>query len=224
MPIRRVPLRAREIYHVYNRGIDRRTVFKTKVDYFRMMESLWFYLQKAPPFSLSSFHKLRFEDQLWWQKEIQKSRRYVSILAYCLMPNHFHLLLQPLTDESGSWYMSQIENSYTRYFNTKNERKGQLFENQFKAVRVTSNEQLLHVSRYIHLNPVTASIVKVDQLDNYQYSSWMEYMDFVVDRPLIESTMVLGQFASAKDYRIFVEDRANYQRELKNISHLIWEE
>ena len=77
----------------------------------------------------------------------------VTFVSYVLMPNHFHLLVQQLTDDGISRLMKLLSDSYTRYFNTKNERVGPLLQGQFKAVRVESDEQLLHLSPYIHLNP-----------------------------------------------------------------------
>ena len=76
----------------------------------------------------------------------------MEIICYCLMPNHLHLLLRQLMDGGISKFMSNFANSYTRYFNTKSKRKGPVFEGKFKAKRIETDEQLLHLSRHIHLN------------------------------------------------------------------------
>ena len=106
--------------------------------------------------------------------DFERDITIVDIGAYCLMPNHFHILLQQLQDNGISTFVRKLLNSYTRYFNTKNERIGPLFQGQFKAVRVESDEQLLHLTRYIHLNPLVGYVVK--DLRNFEWSSYLDYI------------------------------------------------
>lgn len=149
------------------------------------------------------------------------ARPLVSIIGFCLMPNHFHLLLRQETDGAISKYLSNFQNSYTRYFNISNERDGSLFMDQFKAVRIESEAQLVHVSRYIHLNPHTAFLTKTEkELELYPWSSFREYLNGGV---IVESEIVLGLFAGRESYRKFVFDNADYQRKLKMIEHLAFE-
>ncbi len=144
----------------------------------------------------------------------------VELLEYCLMPNHFHLLLKQNTDNGISKLMGDFTNSYARYFNIRNNRKGPLFESKFKSIRVESNEQLLHLSRYIHLNPYSSCLVKnVQEIETYPYSSLSEYLSPSNDR-YCQKEIVLDQFKKIVDYKIFVLNQADYQRKLQEIKYL----
>lgn len=152
--------------------------------------------------------------------QLEKSREnLVDLISYCFMPNHFHLLLKQLVDNGISHYLSKFANSYTRYFNTKNERSGPIFQGKFKAVLITSNEQLLHVSRYIHLNPYSSGIVKtIEDLKNYPYSSLTK-----LSTSKVESKLILDQFKNTDTYREFVFNNADYQKSLQQIKQQLIE-
>ena len=135
------------------------------------------------------------------------------------MPNHFHLLLKQLVDNGISQYLSNFTNSYTRYFNTKYERSGPIFQGKFKAVHVENNEQLLHVSRYIHLNPYSSSIVSsIEQLKAYPHSSLTK-----LSTSKVESSLITDQFKNIDEYYKFVIDNADYQKQLQTIKKLTLE-
>ncbi len=152
----------------------------------------------------------------------KENNKLVDILAYCLMPNHFHFLLRQLTDKGISKYLGNLQNSYTRYSNTRNERDGSLFLDQFKAKLITTDEQLIHVSRYIHLNPYTSYVVgNFNNLLQYQWSSLSEYLE---SKPNIcELETIMSYFKTPKAYQKFLEDQADYQRQLHIIQHLALE-
>jgi len=135
------------------------------------------------------------------------------------MPTHLHLVLKQLTEHGISEFMSLILNSYTRYFNTRHHRKGPLWEGRFKDVRVKTDEQLLHLTRYIHLNPVTAYMV--GRPEEWGDSSYGEYISGVKD-PICEFKGLLN--IDPVRYKTFVEDRADYQRRLGDIKRLLLEE
>lgn len=144
-------------------------------------------------------------------------------MCYSLMPNHFHFLLRQEINGGISKFLSQFLNSYTRYFNTKNDRVGQLFLDTFKNVLVEREEQLLHLSRYIHLNPFSSSIINsLEDLYKYEWSSLGEYIGRSEDS-ICEKEMILSSFRTKESYKKFVSDRADYQRELKQIENLIIE-
>jgi putative transposase len=221
MPGRIVPLVTGEIYHVFNRGIDRRLTFNHKYEYERAIRTISFYRFCQTALKLSRFLSLSFKRQQEFLKTLGAARPLVSVICYCLMPNHFHLLLRQETDGAISRYLSNFQNSYTRYFNVSNERDGPLFMDQFKAVRIESEAQLVHVSRYIHLNPHTAFLTKTEkELELYPWSSFREYIS---GGAIVESEIVLGLFAGSDSYRQFVFDNADYQRKLKMIEHLAFE-
>lgn len=148
----------------------------------------------------------------------------LDILAYCIMPNHFHLLLQPFTKDAISDFLRNTQNSYSKYFNTKYKRTGSLFQFMFKAVRIETDEQLLHVSRYIHLNPITSYLLEVNMLGQYPWSSFKDYVSTrSEDISFVNPKLVLNYFKSQNDYKQFVFDQVDYQRQLERIKHLILE-
>jgi putative transposase len=135
----------------------------------------------------------------------------VDVIAYCIMPNHIHLLLNQ-TQESGlSVFMSNMLNSYTRYFNVKHDRKGPLWESRPKKTLIDSDEQLLHVTRYIHLNPVTAYMA--DRPQDWVPSSYSEYVSCIKDQDRICKFRGLISM-DRQAYRAFVEEGVKYQREM----------
>lgn len=212
---RKTPLVNNQIYHVFNRGIDKRTTFVDQGDYGRFYQCLKFYQYSEPPLNLSRFLIIGDEKRKDYLEE-SWGDKCVTIYAYCLMPNHFHLILRQDIDNGISWFIGQVLNSYTRYFNTKNKRVGQLFLESFKNVLVDGEEQFLHLSRYIHLNPYTSKFVKTfDELDKYEWSSYQEYLGKSDDNICNTSDILFHFGNNSEAYKKFILDRAEYQRELK---------
>lgn len=137
------------------------------------------------------------------------------------MPNHFHFLLKQLTDKGISKFMAKITNAFSHYFNTRHDRTGHLFQGNFGAVRIEDDEQFMHVSRYIHLNPVTSYLIAIESLVSYEYSSYPDYLS----KPsgFTNTKDILSYFKNPQGYRKFVEDQADYARKLDNIKHLALE-
>lgn len=220
--LRKVPLVSGEIYHIYNRGVDKRKTFLDVGEYLRFYQLAKFYQHSDPPVRFSYF--IRFTP-----KTVEKlmnenwGENLVSILGYCFMPNHFHFILRQEADGGISRFISNLINSYTRYFNIKNDRVGPLFLEDFQNVLVSNEQQFLHLTRYIHLNPYSASlVVNLKDLENYEWSSYKEYLgrsdDYVCDRVIVEAS-----FKNKENYKSFVNDRSDYQRNLKNMEYL-WED
>ena len=170
----------------------------------------------------SYFVKLDNELREIKEKEIQISKYFkVSILAYSLMPNHFHILLKQTYEKGVIRFVADILNSLTRYFNSANQRKGPVFIPQFKSRMIVSREQLIHVSRYIHLNPYSGGIVKsFAELEKYKYSSLREYL--FDEKGVCDKDVIFGNFVHGiKQYRGFVWDNADYQKSLEYLKHLV---
>ena len=222
VPYRTVPFVSNQVYHVFNRSIARLPIFIEKNDYQRVLDLVNYYRFSKPPLRFSHYKRLSKEQKIEFEKlHMVNNKSVLNILAYCIMPNHFHFLLRPKKDNAISDFMRNIQNGYSKYFNTKTERTGSLFQFMFKAVRMETDQQLLHVSRYIHLNPVTSYMREVKDLDAYEWSS---FKDYVFDtNSFIDKEMVLGGFKSRDDYKQFVFDQAEYQRELGRIKHLVLE-
>lgn len=196
-----------QIYHVINRGVEEKDIFLDRRDYSRFFDSFLYYQKCNPPVRYS-FRKLVD------QKRFLKLENLVEIICYCLMPSHFHFLLKQVKDNGISSFISKLTNSYTRYFNTRHQRKGHLFQGPFKAIRIGNDAQLIHVSRYIHLNPTTGFLV--EDLKDYPYSSYLEYLGIEKEETCLKD-LILDQFSSIKDYEKFVLDQKDYARKLKMI-------
>ncbi|MEK7559211.1 MAG: transposase [Patescibacteria group bacterium] len=225
MPYRKTLLVQDQIYHVFNRGVAGLPIFASVKDYSRFLELVDYYRFINTPFSFSHLKKKLEEKRKKILSDLkEKDETQAEILAYCLMNNHFHFLLKQLTKSGISSFMANLQNGYAKYFNIKTRRAGPLFQSIFKSVRIETDEQLLHVSRYIHLNPSTGYLVDANNLHTYKWSSLSEYLGEVTNNlSFISKDMILGLIGGADKYRQFVFDQAQYQRKLGLIKHLIIE-
>lgn len=209
------------LYHVFNRGIERRPVFQNTREFQRALELINFYNHKDIPIRYSQFLQLPLEIREGVFKRLSEGERLIDILAFCLMPNHFHFLFRQKIDNGISTFISNFTNSYTKYFNTKYERIGPLFEGVFKAVFVETDDQLIHLSRYIHLNPVVSSIIKDDQLLDYRWSSYPDYISLSKDNTLnLDKGTILSFFKTPRQYEEFTLNQVDYGKQLEKIKHL----
>jgi len=212
-----------EVYHVWNRGVERRPTFITKSEYLRALTTLDFYRFQNPSLRLSKALLLQKEEREKFFLNLRtEGKKLVEVISYCFMPNHFHFLLKQKIKNGVPRFVSNFTNSYTRYFNTKEERIGPLFQGIFKAVHIENERQLIHVSRYIHLNPVVSFVIKEKDLDTYPWSSLPEFLG-TEKRGICDSEIVLGLFPSKEKYRQFVHDQIDYAKKLEMVKHLILE-
>ncbi len=214
-----------EIYHIFNKSISDFKIFNGENDFLRIKNILRYYQIPGVPFSFCHFMQMEDVKENGFIKHFtsisDKKEKLVQIIAYCIMPTHLHLILKQLKDDGISIFIGNVLNSYTRYFNIKHERKGPLWEGKFKNILVERDEQLLHLTRYVHLNPVTAYLV--DRPEDWPHSSYLEYLSKVDD---------VGKICSYGDildidtvlYKQFVEDNISYQRELAKIKDYIFTE
>lgn len=223
MPVRTTPLVAGEIYHVLNRGNAAIPIFRNQCDYWRFIDTFLYYRYKNVSFRFSDFRNLKKDIRLDLWDKIQGGPKRVEVIAFCLMPNHFHFLLKQIGDEGVCDFLRQFSGSYSHYFNLKHKRKGSLFEGRFKSIRVETESQLLHLSRYIHLNPYSSFVVKdTEQLLVYPYSSLPEYLS-ASDEETFCKEIILSHFPRKDGYKTFVLDRAGYQESLEEIKHQLLE-
>lgn len=222
MPQRLEPFVDGSIYHVFNRTIDGRNIFKDQSLCLLFSKLLAYYRSAKAKISFSKLKTLE-KDRLEGIKRDIKYKKYfrVNILAYCLMPTHFHLLVKQKIENGLQRFVANTVNSLTRYFNLKNKRKGPLFLPKFKSVRIQTDEQLIHVSRYIHLNPYSSEVVnKKEDLINFSWSSLGEYLSST-QQNLIDTTHILSLFGNDKDkYKQFVCSNAEYQKTLEQVKYL----
>lgn len=221
--LRKTILATDQIYHIYNRGVEKRQIFLNQRNYNRFIELTNYYRFTNCPVKFSQFKVLSREarENLLDKLENQ-SDELVEILAFCLMPNHIHFLCKQLKDNGISKFMSKICNGYSHYFNILHQRVGPLFQGNFKAVRIETDEQLIHTSRYIHLNPVASYLIEFDHLEDYDFSSYPEYTGKKTG--FCNTEEILAYFKTLQDYKNFVGDQVDYARKLENIKHLIFED
>ncbi len=188
-----------EIYHVFNKSIANFGIFNDLNNGQRFLNVTEYYNNRLITKSFSQFvFKKEFEYQnIIYPKEFL----HVKFLSYCIMPDHYHFLLKILKNNSLSKLINDIENSFTRYFNIKFDRKGPLWQSAFKSVEIRSNEQLLHVSRYIHLNPTTNNLV--NKPEDWIFSS---YKDFIFDEKVLKTYIKEISIDDSKSYKRFVEN------------------
>ncbi len=141
---------------------------------------IYYYINENTTLSFSKFSQLSVIERTNKLIEMATAKNfYIDLIAYCLLPNHFHLVVRQIKEKGIQLVVGNLINSYTKAFNLKHQRKsGPLYQGRFRAVRIETEEKLLHVVRYIHLNPYTNYLVKdLDDLKNYQYSSLPIYLD-----------------------------------------------
>lgn len=224
MAQRKDPLVVGEYYHIFNKSIAGFRIFNSPVNCERFIHTLRYYQWADVDLRFSKFLELMNVKNNGFEQSFStmsnQSDKLVEIMAYCLMPTHVHLILKQLKDNGISEFMGDLQNSYSRYFNTKYNRTGPLWVGRFKNVLVDSDAYLIHLTCYLHLNPVSAGLVK--QPEQWPYSSYHEYCTHTApDQKICEygSAFEITQ----SDYRHFVEDRISYQRELELIKHLVLE-
>ena len=208
MPSRIIPFVDGEYYHIFNRGVAKMQIFNNFFDYDRFIKTMIYYSIEGPKPKFSIFTPTT--------TILDTNKKIVNIIFYFLIPNHFHFLLRQKRDGGITEFASKLSNSYTKYINIKNNRVGPLFQGDFKAVHVGTNEQLLHLSRYIHLNPLVGYVTK--NLDSYKWSSYPEYVN-LIDNAICDKKIILDQFESPEKYRQFVLDQADYGKGLEAIKH-----
>ena len=191
--MRKVKLAVGEIYHIFNRGVDRRIIFNNQKDLDRFFLSMISFNSVRP---IGSLHEQSFQ-----KEKIKKP--LVNFIAYNILPNHFHFLLEQVSENGISEFMKRLSGGYTWYFNKKYKRVGSLFQGTFKSQHIDSNEYLLHVSVYVNLNEkisldVSGLTAKLGK------SSWSEYLDLEkITQNCTKKNIVLDQFNSLQEYKSF---------------------
>lgn len=209
MPFRLTPFVNGDFYHLFNRGLEKQQIFASRRDYSYFTQALFYYQIQNPKPKFSIYRKSKIFP-------VDSTKKIVDILCYCLMPNHFHLLVRQKREGGITEFMRKFIHSYTKYRNAKYHRQGPVFQGMFKAVRVETDEQLIHLSRYIHLNPLVSSVT--EDLNSYPWSSYGNYIGLMHDNRLTMEE-VLNFFTSPTEYQNFVMEQANYATTLELLKH-----
>ena len=195
-------------YHIYNRGVNKQKIFTTLQDYKTFLQFLKLYLapkdQATLQSSLQSTENWHEKDKIIRLLRLNNYSEEIDLLAYCLMPNHFHLLIKQKAEISIQLFMRSLLSKYSTYFNHTHTRSGPLFEGRYKAVLVKSEEQLVHLSRYIHINPKEKSL-------NWKYSSLPNYLG-QINQIWVKPNEILSYFSNEKPeltYEPFITQKEN---------------
>jgi len=222
--LRKEELATGEIYHIYNRSIAEFRIFQNAEMSARMQQAFGFFQFEGMPARFSIFKASLKVGQYGFESCMNSAsdgkEKNVQIICYCIMPTHFHLILRQQKDGGISTFLGNLQNSYARYFNLKYKRKGPLWESRFKNILIQTDEQLIHLTRYIHLNPVTANLVERPQ--DWRFSSYNEYLQQAKRQECICEFQDLLRI-EPDEYAKFVENRISYQRELAKVKRLLLE-
>ena len=187
-------------YHIYNRCVDKRTIFQEDRDYKTFLSYLEIYLTAEP---------LQGDSLKPPSRKLKNYNGEITLLCYCLMPNHFHLFVKQNSDHGIDHFMRSLATKYVRYFNSHYRRIGPLFQGTYKGVRVTDENQFIYLSKYIHRNPISLSPFKETprMLDEYGYSSYGNYLHRF-SQEWVSTESILSYFFHKNphmNYRSFVE-------------------
>jgi hypothetical protein len=185
-----------EIYHIFNRGVDKREIFKSEADMDRFLLGMKLFNNLEPAGSIY--------EQSFVKEEPENSKKLVKFVTYALNKNHYHFAVEQLVDKGIEKLMHRLGVSQTNYFNLKYKRTGSLFGGKFKDRHIDSNEYLLHLSVYINLN------FRVHQLGNsvskLVRTSWWEYIDDKKDKGFCDKDIILDQFENRREYQKYAEE------------------
>ena len=203
-------------YHVYNRGVDKRNIFKDEQDYCVFLHFLKVYL--SPNLKYKKGEVMLESEKLTGiipvkERPIQSLCEEVRLLAFCLMGNHFHLMLQQLTSDGMEKLLRRVCITYAMYFNEKYQRTGRLFQGTYKAAAIDKDAYFTHLSRYIHQNPLSLEQYTKRNLSEYPYSSYpyflnLKHADWVYPVPILECFSRIQSTLSRQvnSYKAFVEE------------------
>jgi len=195
-----------QIYHIYNRGVEKRNIFKEDKDYFRFLHDLFEFNDENDVFNVAYYFNLQTKEIESQHLETERKPRklLVEILVFTLMPNHFHLLLRQKKEKGIIRFMQKLGTGYTNYFNKKYERVGSLFQGRFKAVLIKEESHFLHLPYYIHSNPLDlnyGSSTPIDWLENYRWSSYLDYIGQKNFPSVTSRDFLLEFFGGEKEYQ-----------------------
>lgn len=213
-------------YHLYNRGVEKRNIFLDEQDYVVFLSYLKNYLL---PKDLPGLNSIAVDSKAGW-REREKALKLLrmnnfngdlELIAYCLMPNHFHFLVKQKEANTIDSFTNSLLTRYSMYFNKKYKRIGTLFQDVYKAVLVSTDEQLLHLTRYLHRNPISQGV----PLRGYRYSSYLDYLGNKATE-WIKPIEILSFFSSTgfNSYQNFVEDSNTEEESVYHISKLTLDE
>lgn len=242
MSIKRPQLANDEIYHIVMRGVDGRIIFLEETDYLHFLHDLYEFNDEdvvSSEFRRTIKNSINLTGTLpaklsLVNREIKKRKLLVEILAFCLMPNHFHLLLRQLKDNGISNFMRKL-GGYATYINKKYKRQGHLYQGRFKAIHVENDDQSKNVFVYIHTNPLSLiepnwkgggikeSEKAIKFLEEYKWSSYLDYIDIKNYPSLINRDFFTDVFINKENCYNCVKDWILYKKDINQLAGIALE-
>jgi len=216
MSKRKTPLINAEYYHIYNRGVDKRNIFKEEHDVERFIQGMVEFNTAEP---IGSIYENSFRKKHQLGNQVSK---LVEVIAYCLNPNHYHFILRQVQDDGISRFMKSLGGGYTKFFNEKYKRSGSLFQGKFQSIHISSGEQLQYVGAYVNLNYVVHGLIDSNNKPSLPLirSSWEEYLG-VVKNGVCTKDILQEQFLHTdlhkKDTEELVYEIAKKRQEMKEL-------
>ena len=200
-----------EFYHLYNRGVEKRDIFSNNADHRRWLSILEDFNDEAPAEHISKRLNSEVAPRNLDERKREEKTPLVDILAYCLVPNHYHLLVHERRGGGIVEFMRKIGTGYTMYFNKKYERVGPLFQGRFKSAHIVRSEYFQYIPHYIHLNALDAlspgwknrggTPEDIQKIESYSWSSAKAYLDPAVKDEILNKELVRDVFGEQKEYR-----------------------
>lgn len=199
----RMPFENEEIYHVYNRGVDKRDIFMDDKDRYRFIHDLYEFNDIEPAVNVDNrANQQKLSTIEVTPRYIKKTRKLlVEILTFCLMDNHYHLMIRQMVDNGITTFMRKLGTGYSCYFNTKQKRSGTLFQGTFKSVHLERQAHFLYLPHYIHLNPTEIVGDSLDALQNYKWSSLPDYLGIKNFPSVTQRKFLLDIYNGTNGYR-----------------------
>lgn len=238
--MRKVKFEQGKIYHVFNRGVEKRDIFLSDGDRWRFLQGMYLFNDESVTTNL--LYRLEKEKgrmhfgilRDYMKKEGIERKPLVRIMADCLKPTHFHLLLEEIQENGISHFMHKLGIGYTGFFNTKYERVGPLFQGAFKAVEIKKDEQLYYIIAYINvinpgqeLEPELKTTAKDPEeiirfIEHYPWSTHLEYLG-KRDSIITDKGIAAELFPTPKSYLGFVRDILNGKQKTSANGNLLLE-
>jgi putative transposase len=211
-----------EFYHVLNRGVDKRTIFMDEGDHLRFIHDLYEFNDEQNTYT----NNYRFQRTKYLDigcPNIRNRERLVTIHAFAMMPNHYHILLSPIAEDGIPRFMKKLNMGYAKYFNEKNKRVGALFQGKYKSVHIQNERHFLYLPYYIHLNPLDLAVPEwrkrnifdkgkaVHFLKEYRWSSHLDYLGEKNFPSVTDRKFLLEFFGGTTGYaKAFAQELENF--------------
>ncbi len=213
-----------EIYHIYNRGVEKRNIFLNDDDRLRFIHDVFEFNDKNPAINFGYYFRKKGSIEVGLPKIEREPRKLlVDILAFCLMPNHFHFVIKQRKENGVTEFMRKLGTGYTNYFNKKYSRVGPLLQGKYKIIRINQDSHFIHLPYYIHLNPLDIDFPEwrerelkdynkaVKFLENYRWSSFQDYIGIKNFPSVTQREFLLNFLGESTQYK---KDIFNWLKEL----------